>query len=258
MDLKFMIRRYRRVNFWFNVFKSYGRRLLQIQKIIFDSPVMSKINLQFLLIILIYDMIWVLLYLTNAAMIILREIVHESSCMYNLTDGSSNFHWECMSDFLISTIHMCSNSTTGITIWSLYPLITFCSAQHDSTMAEIERDLQLCICHPVLDVCMHTKCTSRWLSEACCPPAYERGCYFSIQSHLKEISKKSLSRRKHATMPHTSIFHTVQRMWIVTTLKSIADGSFIQQLFTKSASAATDIISTKHNTLRHFCSATPD
>ena len=80
MDLNFMIRLYRQINFWFKVLKSYGRGLLQIQKIIFDSPVQSKINLLFMLIILIYDMIWSLLYLTNATMIILREIVHESSC----------------------------------------------------------------------------------------------------------------------------------------------------------------------------------
>ena len=79
-DLNFMIWRYRRFNFLFNVFKSYGRGLLQIQKMNFDSPVMSKINLLFMLIMLIYDMIWVLLYLTNATMIILGEIVHESSC----------------------------------------------------------------------------------------------------------------------------------------------------------------------------------
>ena len=50
MDLNFMIRLYRQINFWFKVLKSYGRGLLQIQKIIFDSPVQSKINLLFMLI----------------------------------------------------------------------------------------------------------------------------------------------------------------------------------------------------------------
>ena len=78
--LNFMICLYRRVNSLFNPFKSYGRGLLQIQKMNFDSPVQSKINLLFMLIMSIYDIIWVLLYLTNAAMIILRKIVHQSSC----------------------------------------------------------------------------------------------------------------------------------------------------------------------------------
>ena len=57
----------------------------------FDSPVMSKINLLFMLIMLIYDMIWVLLYLTNAVMIILREIVHESSCNSPFKSSTTGF-----------------------------------------------------------------------------------------------------------------------------------------------------------------------
>ena len=101
--LNFMICLYRRFNFLFNPFKSYGRGLLQIQKMDFDSPVQSKINLLFMLIMSIYDIIWVLLYLTNAAMIILREIVHESSCT-----GKVNIY----------LIHVQYNGSTPYQIWT--------------------------------------------------------------------------------------------------------------------------------------------